>query len=79
MKTVTVSVDEETYRRARFKAAQEGASIAALVRRFLTEIGGKDSGAERLRREEQTIADTITEDLNHGQEIAGVRVVDPFR
>jgi hypothetical protein len=36
MKNITVSVDDETYRRARIKAAESDTSVSALVRRFLS-------------------------------------------
>jgi len=35
MKNITVSVDEETYRLSRIKAAEEGTSVSALVRAYL--------------------------------------------
>jgi hypothetical protein len=35
MKNITVSVDDETYRRARVKAAEQDTSLSALVRQFL--------------------------------------------
>ena len=35
MKNITVSVDNETYRRARIVAAQQDTSVSALVREFL--------------------------------------------
>lgn len=38
MKNITVSVDEETYRRARIKAAEEDTSVSALVKRFLADF-----------------------------------------
>ena len=36
MKNITVSIDDETYRRARIAAATRGTSVSALVRRFLS-------------------------------------------
>ena len=48
MKNITVSVDEETHRFARIRAAELGTSVSALVRsylRSLAEDGGP--GAER--------------------------------
>lgn len=61
MKNITVSIDEETYRRARIKAAEEGTSVSALVRSFLHSLNqGQDalSRFERLRRlQEKTLAD----------------------
>ena len=38
MRNITVSVDEETYRRSRIKAAEIGTSVSALVRAYLSEI-----------------------------------------
>ncbi len=35
MKNITLKVDDETYRKARIWAAQEGTSVSALVREFL--------------------------------------------
>jgi hypothetical protein len=46
VKNITVSVDDETYRRARSKAAEQDTSLSALVRRFLVELVS-DEGTER--------------------------------
>lgn len=37
MKNITVSIDDETYRLARIRAAEEGTSVSALVRDYLIE------------------------------------------
>ena len=62
MKKITVSVDEETYRLARIRAAELGTSVSALVRDYLNSLvadragGTADNGpvtepeAERRRR-----------------------------
>ena len=53
MKNITVSVDEETYRRSRIKAAEVGTSVSALVRAYLTELvehAAPESRFDRLRR-----------------------------
>ena len=53
MKNITVSVDDETYRRTRIKAAEAGTSVSALVRAYLVSLAQGDaagSGFERLRR-----------------------------
>lgn len=53
MKNITVSVDEETYRRARVKAAQAGTSVSALVRSFLATLNQTpdlETEFDRLRR-----------------------------
>lgn len=49
MKNITVTVDDETYRRARIKAAEQDTSVSALVRKFLIEAAG-ESEFERLKR-----------------------------
>ncbi len=59
MKNITVTVDEETYRRARIKAAERDTSVSALVKHFLAELAGGESDAERLKREERALRDRI--------------------
>jgi len=60
MKNITVSLDEEVYRRARMKAAELGVSVSALVKRYLTELGSGESDFERLKREERELRDRIS-------------------
>lgn len=60
MKNVTVSLDEETYRAARVKAAQAGRSLSALVREFLQELGTGESEFERLHKKELELRKRIT-------------------
>jgi plasmid stability protein len=60
VKNITVSVDDDTYRRARIKAAEHDTSVSALVRRFLTELAGQESDVERLKREERELRERIT-------------------
>ena len=55
MKNITVSVDDDTYRRARLKAAERDTSVSALVRDFLTGLSAGESEFERLAKEEQAI------------------------
>lgn len=50
MKNITVSVDEETYRKARIKAAERDTSVSALVRQFLVEVVAEESKFDRLKR-----------------------------
>ena len=53
MKNITVSIDEETYRLSRIKAAEAGTSVSALVRSYLVElVQGRTSETrfDRLRR-----------------------------
>ena len=60
MRNITVSIDEETHRRARIKAAELGTSVSVLVRGYLrtlvtepvdvTKTSGQDSETESERR-----------------------------
>ena len=49
MKNITVSVDEETYRQARIRAAEMDTSVSALVREYLRSL--TDSGLETQNQE----------------------------
>ena len=60
MKNITVTVDDETYRRARIKAAERDTSVSALVKHFLAELAGSESDADRLRREERALRERIS-------------------
>jgi Family of unknown function (DUF6364) len=55
MPNITVTVDEDTYRRARIAAASRGTSVSALVKRYLMEIGSGESEFERLKRQESEL------------------------
>ncbi|MCB1235909.1 MAG: hypothetical protein KDM91_12640 [Verrucomicrobiae bacterium] len=44
MKNITVSLDDELYRRARVAAAQSDRSVTALVREFLTAFTASSAG-----------------------------------
>jgi len=60
MKNITVSLDDDTYRRARIIAAERDTSVSALVKRFLAEISAGESETERLKRQERTLRERIT-------------------
>lgn len=58
MKNITISIDDELYRLARVKAAEQSTSISALFRSFLirlTNDGSLESDFERLAREEREL------------------------
>jgi len=55
MKNITVTVDDDTYRKARIKAAAMDTSVSALVKKFLTEIGTSETEFERLKRQEREV------------------------
>jgi phage shock protein A len=59
VKNITVSVDEETYRRARIKAAEQATSVSSLVTGFLTALASGETETERLKREERTLRTQI--------------------
>ena len=50
MKNITVSIDEETHRRARVKAAEADKSLSAVVREFLVAFAGGETDFERRKR-----------------------------
>ena len=58
MKNITISMDDDLYRRARMKAAEQGTSISVLFRDFLIRLtveGSAETEFERLAREEQEL------------------------
>jgi hypothetical protein len=59
MKNITVSVDDDIYRRARMKAAERDTSLSALVKQFLVDLTKEESQVERLKREEATLRASI--------------------
>jgi len=61
MKNITVSLDDETYRRARVIAAQRDMSVSALVKQFLVELASGESETERLKQEEQALRESISD------------------
>ncbi|MDZ7627358.1 MAG: hypothetical protein U5J99_02980 [Parvularculaceae bacterium] len=59
MKNITVSIDDETYRRARVAAAANDTTVSAIVRKFLEDFAApKSDGA---------IADELFESLRQKQ------------
>ncbi len=44
MKNITLSVDDETYHRARIVAAERDTSVSALVREYLQTLSGEAAG-----------------------------------
>ncbi len=61
MKNITVSIDDEIYRRARVRAAERDTSVSALVRRYLIEIASAETEAEALKREEARLRESISD------------------
>jgi predicted transcriptional regulator len=61
MKNITVSLDDETYRRARMIAAHRDTSVSALVKRFLVDLASGETEFERLKRLEQAVREQIVD------------------
>ena len=61
MKNITVSLDDETYRRARMIAAHRDTSVSALVKRFLVDLASGETEFERLKRLEREVRERITD------------------
>ena len=62
MKNITVSVDEETYRLSRIRAAEAGTSVSALVREFLTRLthaGTHNLEFDQLQKLQDELIDSI--------------------
>jgi plasmid stability protein len=49
MKNITLKIDDETYRRARMRAASAGTSISAMVREFLCQQADAEDARETRR------------------------------
>ena len=59
MRNITVSVDDETYTKARVAAAERDTSLSALVKAYLRQLVSEESEFERLKREEREIRSQI--------------------
>ena len=55
MKNITVSLDDEVYRRARIKAAELDTSVSALVKKYLVALAGAETDFERRERLEEEV------------------------
>jgi plasmid stability protein len=60
MRNITVAVSEETYRKARIRAAELDTSVSALVRDFLEKVAQTESDFERRRRLQDEVLATVT-------------------
>lgn len=58
MKNITISVDDELYRKARIKAAENSTSVSAMFKAFLVRLTtneGEETEFQRLEREEEEL------------------------
>ena len=60
MRNITVSVDDETYKRARVAAAERDTSVSALVKAYLEQLASHETEIERLKRKEREIRSQIS-------------------
>ena len=77
MRNITVSVDDDTYKRARVAAAERDTSLSALVKAYLQQLALNETETERLKRKECEIrskiaafsaSDRLSRDVLHGRE-----------
>jgi len=59
MRNITVSVDDDTYKRARVAAAERDTSVSALVKAYLEQLASHETEVERLKRQEREIRSRI--------------------
>ena len=60
MKNITISLDDEVYRQARIKAAEQDTSVSALVRSYLVSIAGHAPVPPRdLKQVQEALLDSI--------------------
>lgn len=76
MKNITISVDDETYRKARIYAAEQDTSVSALFKDFLLSLKKDNAEFERLRALQEevrsrlgyfSVADTLTRQELHDE------------
>lgn len=73
MKNITVSVDDETYRRSRMKAAEADTSVSALVRAYLVSLVQEDSREDAFDQLKRLQDETLRSIHARG---AGLRSID---
>lgn len=59
VKNITVTLDDEIYRRARIRAAELETSVSALVKRYLVDLAGSETEFERLEKLERELRDRV--------------------
>jgi len=60
MRNITVTLDDDSYRNARMKAAAMDTSVSALVKQYLTQLGSGETETERSKRQERELRARIT-------------------
>ncbi len=66
MKNITLSIDDETHRQARIRAAEMGTSVSALVRGFLQSLSSQPGdAAPSLLQTRRRILDAVWDDFDN--------------
>ena len=60
MRNITVTVADETYKRARIAAAERDTSVSALVKAYLEQLASQETETERLKRQERELRSQVT-------------------
>ncbi len=60
MRNITITVDDDTYKRARIAAAELDTSVSALVTAYLRQRAAQETETERLKLQEREIRSRIT-------------------
>jgi hypothetical protein len=76
MKNLTLSMDEETYKRARMAAAERGVSMSALVREYFRGLRPEPKQHEENVRELFEAMDTVKGTSASGRERNRARLYD---
>lgn len=59
MNSITVTLSDDVYRRARIRAAEQSTSVSALDRQFVVEVGTPETDFERRRRLQDEVLATL--------------------
>jgi hypothetical protein len=57
--SITVTLSDDVYRRARIRAAEQSTSVSALDRQFVVEVGTPETDFERRRRLQDEVLATL--------------------
>jgi hypothetical protein len=63
MKNITVTVDEETYLKARVRAAEQGTSVSRIVKESLVSFAAEPTDADDRGRRIRALYNAVTERL----------------
>jgi post-segregation antitoxin (ccd killing protein) len=67
MKNVTVTVDDDLYRRARVRAAEDGTTVSAVVKSALREYASDATVAEGRAQALRKLFERVDSRLQHGK------------